>query len=457
MHVSLISVLVSLLYSVIPVPNSIEIKDVVFDKSCRENIFYRIDKKFPAEAYEIRIKNKRIMIGYSDDAGRFYAEKTLEQILDDDVVYCGVIKDAPRFEWRGFMLDESRHFFGKEKVKQIIDMMARYKLNRLHWHLSDSEGWRVEIKAYPALCTIGAVGCYSDRKAPARFYTQDDIREIVEYAEKHHIEIIPEIDVPGHAWALIKSVPEIDGKRGTVNPGSEKTYEVLATIFKELSGLFKGRYLHIGGDEVQNQDWNKLPGVQALMHKENLKDLSEVQGYFGRRMVEIIKACGKEVIAWDDLLDSGTGPDGVILNWWRNRLPQYLENGLAKGFRMIICPYLPFYLDYRQSPEDKHGWVKERISALKDIYEFKFEDNPLIIGPQANLWTELISTEKRLDYMMYPRLLALAELAWTNPEAKNYDDFLRRLNDEYLFMDSHGLYYYDMRNPARHPEPSYKN
>ena len=441
---------------VIPQPQTVKTTDKVFDKSRIENVIYKDVKGMPEEAYELQIKNRSVVIRSSSPSGRFYAEKTLEQLAGAEQLHCMTIKDAPRFEWRGFMLDEARHFFGKEKVKQLLDLMARYKLNRFHWHLSDSQGWRVEIKAFPELCEIGAVGCYTDRNAPARYYTQDDIREIVAYAAERHIEVIPEIDMPGHARAAVKSIPAVDGKRGTFNPGSEKTYQVLGTIIKELAGLFPGRYLHIGGDEVENKDWPTLPEVKDLMTREKLQNIAEVQAYFGRRMADTVSFYGKQMVGWDDMLDSGTPADGKVLHWWRTKHPEYFTGGLEKGFKMVVCPNLPFYLDYIQSAEDKvgHGGKKKSVNTLQAIYGFKIEDNPFTIGAQVNLWTELVGDGQRLDYMVFPRLLALAELSWTRAENMDYQDFLERLYNEYEYMDSIGIYYYDMRNPSAHPEPA---
>lgn len=453
---NILSIILLLTGWVIPQPQTVESSDKVFDKSHLENIVYREVQGMPEEAYELQIRNRRIVIRSSSPAGRFYAEKTLEQLSAADVMHCMTIRDEPRFEWRGFMLDEARHFFGKEKVKQLLDMMSRYKLNRFHWHLSDSQGWRIEIKTYPQLCETGAVGCYSDRNSPAQFYTQDDIREIVEYAAARHIEVIPEIDMPGHARAAVKSIPEIDGKRGTFNPGSEKTYEVLGTVIKELAELFPGRYIHIGGDEVENKDWPALPEVKELMTREKLQDIAEVQAYFGRRMADTVSFYGKQMVGWDDMLDSGTPSEGKVLHWWRTKHPEYFERGLANGFRMVVCPNLPFYLDYIQSEADKvgHGSKRKQINTLQDIYGFRIEDHPLVVGAQCNLWTEQVGDGKRIDYMVFPRLLALAELAWTRVENMDYKDFLERLYKEYDYMDSTGVYYYDMRNPSAHPEPA---
>lgn len=450
---NILSILILLTGWVIPQPNSVETSEKVFDKAYLERVVYKEVKGMPEEAYELKIADRKVVIRSSSPAGRFYAEKTLEQLSAADVMHCMTIKDEPRFEWRGFMLDEARHFFGKEKVKQLLDMMARYKLNRFHWHLSDSQGWRIEIKAYPELCEVGAIGCRSDSKSPARFYTQDEIREIVEYAAQRHIEVIPEIDMPGHAGAATRAIPDIDGTLNTFNPGIEKTYEVLGTVIKELASLFPGRYIHIGGDEVNSKAWPELPEVNALMARENLKTMAQVRGYFTRRMADTVSFYGKQMVGWEEVLDTDTPSEGKVIHWWRASHPEYLDRGIEKGFHIVACPHRPFYLDYVQSEQEKEGRTKY-INTLQGLYEFSMPGDPLVIGVQSNLWTEFVGDGRRVDYMVFPRLLALAELAWTQADNMSYEDFLERLYKEYGYMDSVGLYYYDMRDPSAHPEPA---
>ena len=440
---------------IIPYPQSVSMTDVAFDKANLENVKYKKGKKLAPEAYELHVKEKGIVIKYATEAGRFYAEQSLKQLADDVVMYCGVIKDEPHLPWRGLMLDESRHFFGKQEVFRILDLMARYKLNRFHWHLSDDQGWRVEIKAYPDLTTVGGIGCNTDRNAPAKFYAQDEIREIVAYAAERHIEVIPEIDMPGHASAFVKVFSQFDGKNRTVNPADEKLYEVLSTIYGELATLFPGRYLHIGGDEVNKHGWGELAGMKELMAKENLKTMDEVEDYFGRRLSDIVTAKGKNVVAWDDLIDSGTSPEGKVVMWWRSDQPQLLAEGVEAGFDMIVCPDGPFYLDYVQDIRDKVGHLVHRqwVNEMKEIYEYDLMENSKVIGVQSNIWTEKVVTTERLEYMIFPRLIALAEKGWTKAENLNYDNFVKRLAREYSFLDTYSLYYYDCREGMRRVEP----
>ena len=441
--------------NIIPYPQSVEFTNAVFDKNNINNIKYVKDKKMAAEAYELQIKKNKIVIKSADAAGRFYAEQTLAQLASDDVMYCGVIKDEPRFQWRGLMLDESRHFFGKEQVFTILDLMGRYKLNRFHWHLSDDQGWRIEIKAYPNLTKIGGIGCNTDSKAPAKFYTQDEIREILAYAAERHIMVIPEIDMPGHASAFVKVFPELDGKHRTVNPASEKLYEVLGNIYKELADLFPGQYIHIGGDEVYKGGWNDLPNMKEFMEKEGLKSMNEVEEYFGRRLSDTIVANGKRVVAWDDLIDCGTNPEGKTIMWWQCDKPLLLAEGVEKGFDMVVCPNDPFYLDYVQDIKDKVGHLVHRqwVNEMKEIYEYPIIDNPKIIGTQTNIWTEKVVTTDRLEYMLFPRVVAQAEKAWTKSKNLNYKNFLERLENEYKYLDSVNIYFYDFREDKRREEP----
>ncbi|MBR5384412.1 MAG: beta-N-acetylhexosaminidase [Bacteroidales bacterium] len=426
-----------------------------FDKKNLDRVKYVKAKALPAEAYELQIKSNKIIIKSSDEAGRFYAHQTLIQLAEADALYRGVIKDAPRYEWRGFMLDEARHFFGKEQVKKILDLMARYKLNKFHWHLSDDQGWRVEIKAYPELCSVGGIGCHSNPDAPARFYTQDEIREIIAYAAERHIEVIPEIDMPGHATAFTKAFPELGAGHRTVNPANDSLYAVLETIIKELADLFPGRYIHIGGDEVSTQGWRELPGMKDFMENNGIDSYDDIQKCFERRISDIVAAAGKVSIAWDDVIDSGLDKDKTVIHWWRADHPESLKKALENGYKTIISPWDPFYLDYVQDIKCKEGHLvwKQWVNGLDEIYDYKLSDDQLVMGFQANLWTERVISDERLAYMVFPRLIAIAERAWTSQGNLDYDDFLKRLENEYRYLDSIHLYYYDFRDFNHHPEP----
>ena len=447
-----------LLYSVIgvtPCPESVNVSDKVFDQAYIGRVRHVRDASLGPESYEIRIRRRHIVVRSSDDAGRFYALKTLGQMARTGEMHIGTVKDGPRYPWRGFLLDEARHFHGKEKVKQLLDIMAEYKLNRFHWHLSDNQGWRIEIKAYPELTSIGAVGCNSDSQAPAKYYTQEDIKEIVEYAAERFIEVIPEIDMPGHSGASARSIPGIAGGSGTLNPASEETYTVMGAVIRELSALFPSRWFHIGGDEVQSKAWTSIPEVAELMAREHLETVSDVQGWFGRRVADTLLFYGKSIAGWDDIAEYGLPSDQALVIWWKARRPEDLDRDIKAGYRTIISPEQPFYLDYCQETWHKYGFLswRERYNRMEDLYRFPLKDDPHVCGVQSNLWTEYVHNAERLDYMAFPRLIALAEKAWTREENMDYDDFLRRLDYVYEYLDSKGIRYYDSRDPGRHPEP----
>ncbi len=433
-----------------------------------------------AEAYKLTITPKQITIQGSDSAGVFYGIQTLLQQMEDatnkgvKTLDCGIVEDSPRYGWRGFMLDDARHFFGKEKVRQILDNMARYKLNKLHWHLTDEPGWRIEIKKYPKLTTVGSKGSWSrPNDENPRFYTQNEIRDIIKYAADRHIEIIPEIDMPGHATAANKAYPEYSGGGNkehpeyTFNPGKEATYSYLTDILQEVGKLFPSNYLHLGGDEVAfaSKSWDDIPEVQELKKKENLKSNKDVERYFVHRMTENLdKKVGKTAIGWDEMLEVHAPKDKTVIMWWRHDRVPVLKNSLASGYRTILCPRRPMYFDFTQDKSHKWGRTWNGFCPLQDVYEFPDkgmaewklpeDQQKLIMGVQANIWTERIDNAKRLDFMMWPRLCAVAESGWTAPEVKNYDNFRKRMENAYVSFDKQGIYYFDERDPARTPEPA---
>lgn len=447
---------------VIPRPNSVKCSTALAKTVDLNNVKQVIDQQVTGdEAYELEITKKGAVVRASSQAGLFYGMQTLRQQVASGKVHVGIIKDSPRFTWRGFMLDESRHFFGMEKVKQLLDIMAYYKLNKFHWHLTDSPGWRVEIKAYPELTRAGAVGNHSNPKAPATYYTQDQIQEIVSYATARHIEVIPEIDMPGHATASNRAYPAYCGGGSeshpdfTFNPGKEDTYIYLGNILKEIAVLFPSQYIHIGGDEVSfgSEAWNTNADVQALMQREGLKDLKQVEAYFIHRMANKVHELGKTMIGWDDMLDCKLPSTDNVVMWWRHDKPQRLQQALDNGFNVVLCPRRPLYFDFIQHDTHKVGRVWNGFCPLDDVYAFPSMQNPQILGIQANVWTEVISTPERLDFMTFPRLIAVAEAAWTMPEQKDYQDFLLRLEQTYRHLDDLHIFYFDHRAPSRHPEP----
>lgn len=427
------------------------------------------------DAYRVQITPKQVIISGSTATGIFYGIQTFLQLVNNEggTLKCCKIQDAPRYAWRGYMLDEARHFFGKEKVKQLLDQMAYYKLNKFHWHLTDEPGWRIEIKKYPRLTSVGGKGNWSDPNCQdVRFYTQEEIREIVAYAAERHIEVIPEIDMPGHATAANNAYPEYSGGGTpehpdfTFNVGKEGTYSFLTDILREVSALFPSPYLHIGGDEVSYgiKAWLTDPDVQALMKREGMKEVREAERYFMHRMVDSVHALGKVLIGWDELLDLNVSSKETIIMWWRHDRVNQLKKSLAGGYMTVMCPRRPLYFDFIQYQGHKWGRVWSGFCSLEDVYAFPdkglgawnipAEQLAHIQGIQANVWTERMHTIKRLDFMTFPRLCALAEAAWTQPALKDYASFTKRMENAYQEFDKLGIYYFDARQPDAHPEPA---
>ena len=367
------------------------------------------------------------------------------------------------------MLDESRQFFGKEEVKKILDEMAFYKLNRFHWHLTDEPGWRIEIKQYPRLSLVGGIGNYHNPIAPAQYYTQKDIEEIVAYAAELHISVIPEIDMPGHATAANRAYPEFSGGGSakhpefTFNPGKEETYQYLSNILKEIDVLFPSQMIHIGGDEVSfgNEKWKTDPAVQQLMKDQKLTSLEAVEHYFLKRMADSVIKQNNMILGWDEVTASSLPTGKTIVFWWRQEKPEQLKNALEKGYKVVLCPRIPFYFDFVQDSSNLAGrrWPGGLFSSLKGVYDFTVnnlpagvdKNSPLIEGIQANLWTETVASTQRMYYLTFPRLIALAEAAWTNADKKDFGQFEKRLKTALPLLKAQGIYYFD--NPKQTPEP----
>src|SRR5258706_869913 len=370
------------------------------------------------------------------------------------------------------MFDVARHFFTKEQVKQFIDEMVRYKYNRLHWHLTDDEGWRIEIKSLPKLTQVGAwraerVGRWAEFSPPAPdeprtyggFYTQDDIREVVQYAKDHFVEVIPEIDMPGHSLAFVASYPEISGTPGkyevnsgeklinwslpghpalvdnTISPANEKAYEYIDKVISEVAKLFPYDYIHMGGDECSKNFWEKSEAIAQLMKKEKLKDMNEVQSYFVRRMEKIIQSKGKKMIGWDEILEGGLTGNAVVMSW------RGIKGGIEAahlGHQVIMSPSTHVYLDLRQGDQITEPPVYSTV-RLNQSYQFEpvpeGVDAKLVLGGQANLWTERIISWRSLQYMVYPRSWAVAEALWSPKENRNWDSFVTRTEKHFGRMD----------------------
>jgi len=426
------------------------------------------------EAYLLRILPETAIIHAATPAGHFHGLQTLAQLLESAdktdskaTLPCMTIADAPRFGWRGFMLDESRHFSGVPTIKLLLDEMARNKLNRFHWHLTDSPGWRIEIRKYPKLTDTGARGSETDRSkdAPRQFYSQDEVRDIVAYAKARHITVIPEIDMPGHADAAVRSYPEHDGggftrAKGnswphfTFNPARPETLAFLDDILAEVKELFPDAgVIHFGGDEVHYgwKKWPELPKVKELMAKEGFTELAEVERWFARRMANTINSLGFTAGGWDEITAHDLAPDKTLVFWWRHDKPEVLRKTLDSGYPVVLCPRIPTYLDFVQHDSHQVGrrW-KGAFNLLADTYAFpesldtlKPGDEKLVRGIQAALWTETTATQERRDFMAFPRLLAIAEAAWTPAKRKDYASFERRLKSQIPRLRKSGIAAYD--------------
>ncbi len=419
-------------------------------------------------AYTLNMSNNSIRIESGTEEGIFNGIISLLQLIEfssSEAIPCWNIEDFPKHDWRGVMLDESRHFFGKEKVKSLLDWMAFYKLNRFHWHLTDEPGWRIEIKKYPLLTYIGGIGNQTDPDAAPMYYTQEDIKEIVKYAADRKITVIPEVDMPGHARAANRAYPEFSGGGSeryphfTFNPGLEGTYQYLTDILKEVDVLFPSQMIHLGGDEVHfgNQQWNEIEGIQKLMAENNYTDLAEVEEHFMVRMADSLFAMGNKLLAWDEVADIDLPTDQTIIFWWRHDQPDYLQKALDRNYQVVLCPRIPLYFDFVQHDIHEVGrrWAGA-YSDLEGVYTFDAdhyakEKVSQVLGIQANLWTEVIRTPERFDFMMFPRISALSEAAWGSNSS--FSDYEERLGDHLSLYDELGIYYFDPFNPEEWGEP----
>lgn len=436
-----------------------------------------LEKRKPGgnSLYQLDIRPKRISIQSENSEGIFYGIISLIQLFNsslDGIIPCVKIADKPAYNWRGIMLDESRHFFGKEKVKSLLDWMAYYKLNRFHWHLTDEPGWRLEILNYPKLAEVGGIGNHSDKEAPCQYYSQEDIKDIVTYAAERRIVIIPEIDMPGHATAANRAYPEFSGGGSerhpdfTFHPAKEGTYQYLTNILREVDVLFPSQMIHIGGDEVSfgNHQWKTDAAVQQLMKTEKLADLKAIEDLFMRRMSDSILNMNNQVLVWDEMANAGLPKDNSIIFWWRHDQPKQLELSLKNGHKTVICPRLPLYFDFVQHPDHKVGrrWAGG-FNQLEDVYNFSVdqlpvadEDHDLILGFQANLWTETVDSIERFDFLLFPRLAAMAESVWSDKGQKDYADFQKRLKPHLKQYKKAGLYYFNPFDAGEQPEPVMK-
>jgi hexosaminidase len=433
------------------------------------------------EGYKLNVTSENVILAARTPSGMFRAIETIRQLLPADIEvkqYTGPltlpavsIVDQPVYAWRGMHLDVSRHFFSIEYLKKFIDRLALYKFNKLHLHLTDDQGWRIEIKKYPKLTEEGAWRTFNNQDSVCMkkakdnpdfeidashiirkdgktlyggFYTQQQMKDVVAYALARHIDIIPEIDMPGHMMAAINSYPFLtcngENSWGTVFtkpicPCNETTFEFAENVYTEIMAIFPFEYIHIGGDEVDRSDWAKSDACKALMQREGIKDLPALQSYFINRMEKFFNSKGRKLIGWDEILEGGISPTAAVM-YWRSWVPKAPVMAAKNGNTVIMTPGNPLYFD---AQPDKN--------SIYNVYHFNpipkgltAQEAKVIIGAQANLWTEYIPSEKRADYMYMPRMTALAEDLWTNQYAK-YDDYLNRLQHQYHRLDLMKIHY----------------
>ena len=426
------------------------------------------------ESYQLSITGKGISVVAPSAAGLFYGFQSLLQLAEQEAdgtfsFPLIEIKDSPRFSYRGLHLDVSRHFRTKEFLKKQLDAMARYKLNRFHWHLTDGAGWRLEIKRYPELTEQAACRPYPNWKAwwkggrkyctkdapgaDGGYYTQEDAREIVEYARQRHITVIPEIEMPGHSEEVLAVFPHLScsGKpyvNSEVCIGNEDTFTFLQNVLLEVMEIFPSEYIHIGGDEANMDSWRKCPLCQKRMKQEGLADVKELQSYLIHRMEKFLNEHGRQLLGWDEILEGGLAPRATVMSWRGE------EGGIkaAKaGHDVIMTPGGFCYLDSYQDapttqPEAIGGYLTlEKVYSYDPIPEVLTKEGAdYIQGVQANVWAEYITTAEHMEYMVYPRLLALAEVAWTQPDKKNWEHFRRCALKEVKWLQDNGYHPFDL-------------
>ena len=459
-------------------------------KEAKARIILDLNPQLPAEAYKLNVSKKQVRIEASRPAGFYYALQTLKQLMPRNVM-AGVatsdhlqwslpsveIEDAPRFEWRGFMLDEGRHFFGKDEIKRVIDMMAIYKMNRFHWHLTEDQGWRIEIKKYPKLTETGAwrnskVLAYGDVKPDGEryggFYTQKDIKEIVAYAKKKFIEIIPEIDIPGHSQAAVAAYPEFlacdpENKHevwlqqgistDVINVANPKAMQFAKEVIDELTELFPFNYIHLGGDECPTNKWQKNDECKKLLSEIGSSNFRDLQIYFYKQLKDYIATKPadqqRQLIFWNEVLHGNTsilGNDITIMAWIGANAAA--KQAAKQGMNTILSPQIPYYINRKQSklPTEpmSQGHGTETVEAVYNYQPLKDVDaalQPYYKGVQANFWTEWVTEPSVLEYLMLPRLAAVAEAGWTPQEKRNYEDFKERIRKDAELYDLKGWNY----------------
>ncbi len=447
-----------------------------------KSIHLKIDKNvnLPKEGYLLKVTEKSVVVTAAQPNGLFYGIQTLKQLLPVDAtngkpeIPVVEIKDQPRFAWRGNMLDVGRHFFPVSFIKKYIDILAMYKINTFHWHLTEDQGWRIEIKKYPLLTEIShwrdetIVGHQRDHAEMdgigyGGFYTQDQAREIVRYAAERYITVVPEIEMPGHSVAALAAYPNLGCTGGPYKvkgtwgvhkdvycAGKEETFEFLQNVLDEIMAIFPSQFIHVGGDECPKDAWKQCAACQQRIHDNGLKDEHELQSWFIHRMDKYLASKGRRLIGWDEILEGGLAPQATVMSWRG-------EKGGIEAARqkhdVVMTPNSHMYIDYYQSQnKDSEPLAIGGFLPVDKVYSYEpipeeltKEEAKYILGVQTNLWTEYVATTKKAEYMLLPRLQAQAEVGWTPKELKNFDDFAKRLETDYLRLERMGINFRDHR------------
>ncbi len=424
------------------------------------------------EVYKLMVNNQSVTINAEYNQGLFYGIQTLLQMVpfekkNEIAIPWMKISDAPKYAWRGMHLDVCRHYFPISFIKKYIDYLAHYKMNTFHWHLTEDQGWRIEIKKYPKLTEVGAwrngsmIGRYYDQKIDdikyGGFYTQEEIKEVVAYASQRHITIVPEIEMPGHSLAALAAYPELSCTGGPFEVGKkwgvfddvycpkEETFTFLENVLTEVLALFPSEYIHIGGDECPKTRWKSCAYCQKIIKEKGLKDEHELQSYFIQRIEKFVNSKGRKIIGWDEILEGGLAPNAAVMSW------RGTEGGIAAAKEkhyVVMTPGSHCYFDHYQGKPENEPLAIGGFTSLEKVYNFNpmpkelnLEEQKYILGAQANVWTEYILTPEQVEYMIMPRMSALAEVLWGTANPENFIDFKTRLQAQEIWLKNNNINY----------------